>query len=162
MSPMNICYSQISNLWPVYKPFNRIVSWSTGFKTGPVYAKLKSGSISRLARSKSRPARALDGLPPRAHGLSCAGKKLQSSRGTSLEASQFFFKLLLVILASHAGGPTNASADRFQYLIRTGVAWLSLASLPCLYASVDRFRAVRATGCLFGKLVQVSCRSGCL
>ena len=38
-----ICCSRISNLWPVYKPFNWIVSWLAGFKTGPVYAKLKSG-----------------------------------------------------------------------------------------------------------------------
>ena len=90
--------------------------------------------------------------------FSCAGKKLQNNRRTSLEASQFFFKLLLALLVSHTGAPTNASTDRFQYLIRAGVGWVSLASLPCLYASVNmlfgsravclaslyRFRAVRA------------------
>ena len=69
--------------------------------------------------------------------FSCAGKKLQNNRGTSLEASQFFFKLLLALLVSHTGDPTNASADRFQYLIRAGVGWVSLASVPCLYASVN-------------------------
>ena len=63
-----ICYSWISNLWPVFKPFNRIISWLAGFKTGPVYAKSKSGSISRRARSKSGPVHALDGLPPRVRG----------------------------------------------------------------------------------------------
>ena len=36
--------------------------------TGPVYAKSKSGSISRLVWLKSGPVHALDGLPPRAHG----------------------------------------------------------------------------------------------
>ena len=90
--------------------------------------------------------------------FSCAGKKLQNNRGTSLEASQFFFKLLLTLLVSHTGAPTNASADRFQYLICAGVGWVSLASLPCLHASVNmlfgpwavclaslyRFHAVRA------------------
>ena len=90
--------------------------------------------------------------------FSCAGKKLQNIRGTSLEASQFFFKLLLALLVSNTGAPTNASTDRFQYLIHTGVGWVSLASLPCLYASVNmlfgphavclaslyRFHAVRA------------------
>ena len=62
----------------------------------------------------------------------------------SLEASQFFFKLLLALLVSHTGAPTNASADRFQYLIRAGVGWLSLASLPCLYASVNMLFGPRA------------------
>ena len=52
----------------LYKPFNQIVSWSARFKTGLVYAKSKSGSINWLARSKSGPAHALDGLPPCAHG----------------------------------------------------------------------------------------------
>ena len=50
------------------KPFNRIISWSVGSKNGPVYTKSKSGSISRCAWSKSGPAHALDGLPPRARG----------------------------------------------------------------------------------------------
>ena len=95
--------------------------------------------------------------------FSCAGKKLQNNRETSLEASLFFFKLLLAFLFGHTGAPTNASKDRFQYLIRAGIGWVSLASLPidslpCLYASVNmlfgpqavclahlyRFRAVRA------------------
>ena len=73
-----------------------------------------------------------------------AGKKLQNNRGTCLEASQFFFKLLLALLVSHTGAPTNASADRFQYLIRAGVGWVSLASLPCLYASVNMLFGPRA------------------
>ena len=73
-----------------------------------------------------------------------AGKKLQNNRGTRLEASQFFFKLLLALLVSHTGAPTNASADQFQYLIRAGVGWVSLASLPCLYASVNMLFGPRA------------------
>ena len=63
--------------------------------------------------------------------FSCAGKKLQNHRGTSLEDSQFFFKLLLALLVSHTGAPNNASMDRFQYLIHAGVGWVSLVSLPC-------------------------------
>ena len=51
-----------------FELFNRIVSWLARFKTGPVYAKSKSGSISRLTQSKGEPAHALDGLLPRAHG----------------------------------------------------------------------------------------------
>ena len=74
----------------------------------------------------------------------CAGKKLQNHRGTSLEASQLFFKLLLALLVSHTGAPNNASTDRFQYLIRAGVGWVSLASLPCLYASVNMLFEPRA------------------
>ena len=98
--------------------------------------------------------------------FSCAGKKLQNNRESSLEASQFFFKLLLALLVSHTGAPTNASADRFQYLIRAGIVWVLLASLPCLYASVNmlfgpravclailyRFHAVRAACKLFSVL----------
>ena len=119
-----ICYSRISSLWPVYKPFNRIVSWSARFKTGPVYVKLKSGSISRLAQSKSRPAHALGGLSPRVHGqrpFRVLERSCKTTGGMILEASQFFFKLLLALLVSHTGAPTNASADRFQYSIRAGV-----------------------------------------
>ena len=82
-------------LQPVFKPFNRIISLLAGFKTGPVYAKSKSGSISRRARSKSGPAHALDGLPPRARGqrsFRCADKsywkeKLQNNLGTRLVSS---------------------------------------------------------------------------
>ena len=83
---------------------------------------------------------ALDGLPPRAHGWSLCvlERSCKNNRRTSLEASQFFFKLLLAnLLVSHAGAPTNASTDRFQYLICASVGWVSLVSLPCLYASVN-------------------------
>ena len=56
-----ICYR------PDFKPLNVIqldynLSWPGRFKTGPVYEKSKSGSISQRARSKSRPTHALDGL----------------------------------------------------------------------------------------------------
>ena len=80
----------------------------------------------------------------------------------SLEASQFFFKLLLALLVSHTGVPTNASTDRFQYLvIRAGVGWVSLASVPCLYASVNMLFGPRAV-CLVSlyrfHAVQAACR----
>ena len=48
-----------------------------GFKTGLVYTKFKSKSISWHAQSKSEPAHVLDGLPPRVHGqwsFRCADK----------------------------------------------------------------------------------------
>ena len=93
--------------------------------------------------------------------FSCAGKKLQNNRGTSLEASQFFFKLLSALLVSHTGASTNASADRFQYLICAGVGWVSLASLPCLYASVNMLFGPRAV-CLASlyrfHAVQAACK----
>ena len=97
-------------------------------------------------RSKSGSTHALDGLPPRAHDRSfrVLERSCKNNRGTNLEASQFFFKLLLALLVSHAGAPTNASADLFQYLIRAGVGWVSLASLPCLYASVNTLFGPRA------------------
>ena len=66
----------------------------------------------------------------------------------SLEASQFFFKLLSALLVSHTG----ASVDRFQYMIRAGIGWVSLASLPCLYASVNMLFGPRAV-CLVYKPV---------
>ena len=71
--------------------------------------------------------------------FSCAGKKLQNNRGTSLEASQFFFKLLLALLVSHAGAPTNASADRFQYSICAGIGWVSCVSLPACMLQLIAF-----------------------
>ena len=55
-------------LLPVWKPFNGIISWLAGFKTGWVYTKSKSGSISWCAWSKSGPAHAVDSLPLCAYG----------------------------------------------------------------------------------------------
>ena len=66
----------------------------------------------------------------------------------------------------------HRSADRFQYLIRAGVGWVSLANLPCLYASVSmlfgpravclaslyRFHAVRAACKPFSVLPSCSAR----
>ena len=135
-----ICYSRISNLWPVYKPFNRIASWSARFETVPVYAKSKSRSISRLARSKSGPAHALDGLPPRACGqrsFRVPNKSYwkEAAKRSGNDASQSFFKLVLALLVRLAGAPTNASSDRSQYPIRTGVGWVSLAcNLPVCFS----------------------------
>ena len=80
-------------------------------------------------------------------GLFVAGKKLQNNRGTSLEASQFFFKILLALPVSHTGAPTNASTNQFQYLICAGVGRVSLASLPYFYASVNMLFGPR-TVCL--------------
>ena len=128
----------ISNLWPVYSPFNWIVSWSAGFKTGPVYAKSKSRSITWLARSKSRAAHALDGLPPCACGqrsFRVPNKSYwkEAAKQSGNDASQFFFKLVLALLVRLAGAPTNASSDPSQYPIPISVGWVSLARLPCLY-----------------------------
>ena len=85
--------------------FNRIISWLAGYKTGPVYMKSKSGSISQRTWSKSRPAHVLDGLAPRAHGqlsITCTVnfKLLERSCETQSgnEASQFFFMLVLALL----------------------------------------------------------------
>ena len=69
---------------------------------------------------------------------------MQNNRGTSLEASQFFFKLLIALLVSHTGPPINASTDRFQYLICAGIGWVLLASLPFLYVSVNMLFGPRA------------------
>ena len=76
------------------------------------------------------------------HGLFVCWKEAAKQSGNEPEASPFFFKLLLALLVSHTGAPTNASEDRFQYLICAGVGWVLLAglpidSLPCLYASVN-------------------------
>ena len=48
--------------WPVCKPFNQIINWLAGFKTGSVCKKSGSGSISQCAWSKSGPTYAVDGL----------------------------------------------------------------------------------------------------
>ena len=166
-----ICYSWISNLWLICKPFNQIISWLAGFKTCPVYTKSKSRSISQHSRSKSGPTHALDSLAPRVCGqqsFTCAKKKpLESSCETQSdnEASQFFFMLVLALLVSLTIKWNPTSADRFQYPIRTGVGWVSLARLHCLYVSEKcsaSFLVVQATGCLFIKLVQLSRHSGCL
>ena len=77
--------------------------------------------------SKSGPAHALDSLPSCAlvqRSFMCADK---SDRKEPVKhwnkGSQFF--------------STNASTDCFQYPIRTGIGWVLLARLPCLYASVN-------------------------
>ena len=94
-------------------------------------------------------------------GLFVCWKEAAKQSETSLEASQFFFKLLLALLVSHAGAPTNASTDQFQYLIRAGVGWVSLASLPCLYVSVNMLFGPRAV-CLASlyrfHVVQAACK----
>ena len=70
-------------------------------------------------------------------GLFVCWKEVAKQSGNAPRGQSVFFKLLLALLVRHTGAPTNASADRFQYLIRAGVGWVSLASLPCLYASVN-------------------------
>ena len=97
------------------------------------------------------------------NGLFVCPIKAIGKKQSGNEASQFFFKLVLALLVRLAGAPTNTSADRSQYPIRAGVGWVSprLARLPCLYASVNRLADCHATGCLFGKFVQLSSRSGC-
>ena len=126
-------------LQPDFKPcpvYKWIVSWSARCKTGPVYAKSKSGSISQLVRSKSRPAHVLDGLPPRAHGpwsFHVPNKSYRKEAIWEQGYSQFFFKLALALIIWLAGAPSIASVDRSQYPICAGVGWVSLARLPCLY-----------------------------
>ena len=51
-------------------------------------------------------------------------KEVQSGN----KASQFFFTLVLALLVSLT---SNAGADRFQYLIHSGVGWVLLAILQC-------------------------------
>ena len=100
------------------------------------------------------------------NGLFVCPIKATGKKQSGNEASQFFYLALLVRLA---GATTNASADRSQYPDPRW-RWLGLACettlpVPCLYASVNRLascHAVRATGCLFGKFIQLSSRSGCL
>ena len=137
------------------------------------HAFMQNYYIKKIKNKKIKPARAVKKRVCACAGrlttscawsvFSCAGKKLQNNRGTSLGASQFFFKLLLALLFSHTGARTNASADRFQYLIRAGVGSgpLGLACESTLPVCFSQY-AVWGTGCLFGKFVQVSCRSGCL
>ena len=72
-SYLYVCYSRISNLWLVCKPFNRIVSWLARFKSGRVYMKSKSRSISWYVRWKSGPWHVVDGLPPCA--CACSNKQ---------------------------------------------------------------------------------------
>ena len=59
-------------------------------------------------------------------------KESAKQSGNEPEASPFFFELLLALLVSHTGAPTNASEDRFQYLIRAGVGWVSIVYLACM------------------------------
>ena len=96
------------------------------------------------------------------NGLFVCPIKATGKKQSGNEASQFFYLALLVRLA---GATTNASADRSQYpdpcWRRLGLACETTLPVPCLYASTS-FHAVRATGCLFGKFVQLSFRSGCL
>ena len=72
-----LCYSWISNLSPVFKPVNQIMSWLPRFKKGPAYVKSKNRSMSQRAQSKSGPTHALDGLLPHVCGqqsFTCANK----------------------------------------------------------------------------------------
>ena len=55
-----ICYTRISNLWPVCKLLNLIISWLAELKTSPVQC-----TESHKAGNKwARPAHVLDGLAP--------------------------------------------------------------------------------------------------
>ena len=111
------------------------------------------------------------------NGLFVCPIKATGKKQSGNEASQFFHLALLVRLA---GVTTNASVDRSQYPAPRW-RWLGLACkttfpvhclylactlpVPCLCASVNHLascHAVRATGCLFGKFVQLSSRSDCL
>ena len=81
-----ICYCRISNLLPVFKTFNWIMSWSARFKTSPVYKKSKLGQQASTYSQKAGPTRALDGLLLRVHSqwsFACAdkatGEKLQNT-----------------------------------------------------------------------------------
>ena len=115
-----------------FQTFDRFINcWSAGFKTSPVYAKSKSGSISWLARSKSGPVHALDGLPPCVRGqqsFRVPNKSYwkEAAKQSGNDASQFFFKLVLALLVRLAGASTNASSDRFS--IRSALALVGSCS----------------------------------
>ena len=78
--------------------------------------------------------------------MSIKARKLQNTIWN--EANQFFFMLVLVLLAGLAN---KTKPDSFLYLIGIGVGWVLLARLACLDASVNHtatFHDVRAMGCL--------------
>ena len=78
-------------------------------------------------------------------GLFVCWKEATKQSGNEPRGQSVLFQVTLSFTCySHAGAPTNASADRFQYLIRAGVGCVSLASLPCLYASVNMLFGPRA------------------
>ena len=121
----SLCYSRISNLnlTSIRSDYN--LSWTARFKTGPVYAKSKSGSISRRVRSKSRPAHALDSLPPCVCGqwsFTCADKSCwkEAAKQPGNEAGQLLCLLVLEVR------PNQHQHGLIPYLTCAGI-WLGLA-----------------------------------
>ena len=91
--------------------------------------------------SKSGPTHALDDLVSRACdqlSFMCANKATGKKLWNTIWEwgySQFFFMLASLFLQARPN-QHQSSADCFQYLIRAGVGWVSLARLPCSHASV--------------------------
>ena len=138
----------------VCKPFNWIISWSAGFKTGPVYTQSKSRSIWRQAWSKSRPVHVLDSLAPRARGqrsFACADKScwieaVKHSLGTRLVG----LSLTCYLLVSQA---RLNQCQRGSLSVRTLIGsrlWDYLACSILLSVLV----------CFSKSFGQLSCRSG--
>ena len=117
-----ICYSQISNLWQVFKLFNQIISWLARFKTTPVYAKSKSGSVSQRA---CEPAHVLDSLPPRVHGewfftCTCADKSYwkEAVKQSGNKASRFLYLLVSQVRPKQCQrGSISISNQRWHWLV---------------------------------------------